>query len=218
MFGLVKKLISLGVLLVVAYAGYRWGPAFFPAVERALGRAPAEALEAEAAPAGPSAEVAEATLDRFEAFRSGDGDRLALGGGELTSVVRYALPGIIPPGVSEPTVGLSEGRIHLSARVAVDAFPRLPKLDEIVGLLPDTVLIEMDGTLVALDQSFLALMVDRVHAARIPIPSRMVPEVLKGLGRGGTATLPKDALAVPIPDGIGAVFIQRDSLVLVAKR
>jgi len=30
--------------------------------------------------------------------------------------------------------------------------------------------------------------------------------------------LPKDALAVPVPDGVASVFVQGDSLVLVAKR
>jgi hypothetical protein len=167
----------------------------------------------------PTPELAETTLDRFEAFRAGDaGDRLVLSGTELTSVIRYALPGIIPPGVAEPTVELSEGRVHLTARVAVDAFPKLPRLDEIVGLLPDTVLIRMDGTLVALDQAYLSLMVDRVEAARIPLPRRMVSDVLAGFGRDGPASLPKDALAVPVPDGVASVYVQGDSLVLNAKR
>ena len=219
MFGFLKKLVGLVVLILVAYVGYRWGPAVFPSFERAMGLA----ADSTAAPAvelpQPSPELAEATLDRFEAFRAGTGEeRMALGGTELTSVIRYALPGIIPPGVADPTVQLADGRVHLTARVAVEAFPKLPRLDEIVGLLPDTVLLAMDGTLVALDQAFLSLMVDRVEAARIPLPRRMVSDVLRGLGREGPASLPKDALAVPVPDGVASVFVQGDSLVLVAKR
>ncbi|HKJ03792.1 MAG TPA: hypothetical protein VJ997_15095 [Longimicrobiales bacterium] len=214
----VKKLLGLAVLIVVAYAGYRWGPVVFPSLERALGLAADTAAVVPGTPQ-PSAELAEATLDRFEAFRAGDGEeRLALGGNELTSVIRYALPGIVPHGVADPTVTLAEGRVHLTARVAVRAFPKLPRLDDIVGLLPDTVLVAMDGTLVALDQAFLSLMVDRVEVSRIPLPRRLVSEVLDGFGRQGPSSLPKDALAVPVPDGVGSVYVQGDSLVLIAKR
>jgi len=63
----------------------------------------------------------------------------------------------------------------------------------------------------------LALQVDRVQAAKIPIPTRMVADVLDGLGRQGPASLPEDALMVPMPDGLESIFVQRDSLVMLAK-
>lgn len=218
--GPIRKLVSLLVLVLVAYAGFRWGPYVFPAVERALGLGEPVYVEAPpgSVPDRPSPEVADATLDRFEAFRRGEGGgRLALSGNEVSSVIRYAFPGIIPPGVDQPEVALEEGRVRLSARVALEAFPRLPALDQVVGILPDTVRVEMEGALVPLDQRFLALLVDRVEASGIPIPRRMVGDILAGLGRSGPASLPADALSVPIPDGIQAVFVQKDSLVLQAR-
>ena len=212
---MIKKLFTVVVLLGVAYAGFRWGPVVFPAMERAMGIAPASTQEEEG---GPTPEMAEATLDLFEQFRAGEiGDRLALGGMELSAIVRYALPGIIPPGVSDPTVELDDGKVHVSARVAVEAFPRLPRLDQILGLLPDTILIEMRGSLIPVDQGVLALQIDRVQAAKIPIPSRLVADLLDGLGRQGPASLPPDALMVPMPDGLESIFVQRDSLVMLAK-
>jgi len=78
-------------------------------------------------------------------------------------------------------------------------------------------LIEMRGSLVPLDQGNLALVVERIRAAKIPIPSRMIADVLDGLGREGPASLPDDALQIPKPDGLEAVFVQRDSLILLAK-
>jgi hypothetical protein len=45
----------------------------------------------------------------------------------------------------------------------------------------------------------------------------MVSDVLAGF-REGPRSLPKDALAVPVPDGVGSVYVQGDSLVLMAKR
>ena len=209
------------LLLVVALAALRWGSATLPSVARALGLGDPVWVPAPpgSGPAQPSPEIADSTLDRFERFRRGEGeDRLALGATELSSVLRYSLPGLVPPGVSDPAVFLEDGRVRIRARVALDALPRRPELDQIMEILPDTVLLEMVGTLVPLDQAFLALRVDRVEASGVPIPQRMVADLLAGLGREGPPSLPSDALAVPIPDGVRSVVVQSDSLVLVARR
>jgi hypothetical protein len=52
----------------------------------------------------------------------------------------------------------------------------------------------------------------------VPIPPRLVPEILKALGRTETAGLPPDALAVPLPRGLRAAYVRSDTLVLVAER
>lgn len=218
MFGYLKKLVVFVVLLLVAYAGFRWGPLVFPRLERLVGIQSASPV-AEEAETGPSAELADRTLDRFEQFRKGEGEgRIALNGLELSSVVRYALPGLVPPGVEDPMVTLSDGRVRLSARVATGAFPRLPRLDDVVGILPDTLDVVMEGSLVPLDPEHLALIVDHVEASRIPLPRRMIPEILAGFGRERSNGLPDDALAVPMPTGLRSVYVQRDSLVLIAER
>ena len=209
-----KKTLCAIVLILVAYAGFRWGPAVFPNIERALGIDPAAPTVPRAQ---PTPELAEQTLDLFEQFRAGEtGGRLMLGGTELSAVLRHSLPGMIPRGVSEPTIELRRGQVHVSARVALEAFPDLPRLDDIIGLLPDTILLEIRGSLVPLDQGHMALLVDRVQAARIPLPTRLVAEVLGAFGRSRPASLPDDALEVPLPDGLSAVFVQRDSLVMLA--
>lgn len=209
-----KKILVAAVLILVAYAGFRWGPAVFPGIERALGIDP---IIPAGADAQPTPELAERTLDLFEQFRAGEaGDRFMLGGTELSAVVRYSLPGLIPRGITAPKIELDKGRAHLSARVAVESFPDLPRLDHIIGLLPDTILIEIRGSLVPLDQRHMALVVDRLLAMRIPIPTRLVGDVLKAFGQSRPASLPDDALEVPLPDGMRSVFVQRDSLVMIA--
>jgi len=215
----VKRLGLMVLLAGAAYAGFRWGPSVFPPLERALGwNVTADQTDVEAGPP-PSAELADSTLGRFERFRSGQGpDRLVLSSRELTSVVRFALPGLLPPGVEEPLVELFEGRVRLSARVTLEAFPRIPRLDDVVGVLPDTVEVLLEGALAPFGARQLALMVDRMEAAHLPIPRRMVGDVVAGFGQRAPRGLPNDALAVPLPDGIRAVYVRQDSLVLVAER
>lgn len=212
--------LGLGVLLTAAaWAGWQWGPEVFPQVERWVASGSARRAEAETGPV-PSPMLAEATLDRFEAFRNGDGpeERLHLGSVELSSVVRYALPGMVPSGVHEPTVELDDGRVILSARVETSAVPELPALDEVLGFLPDTVSIVMQGALLPFQPNFAALQVERVEASRIPLPARMIPPILEALGRTPREGLPPRALAVPLPTGLSRVFVDGDRLVLVADR
>ena len=211
MFGCLGKAISLLVLLAVAAAAWLWGPGLW---RRYSGEVPGVAAEVQ-----PSPELADRTLDRLEAFRAGEaGDEIRLGDAELSSMARYALPGVLPPGVDQPTVRIRDGHLHLSARVALAAFPDLPSLSEVVQILPDTVPVEIRGTLTPFDRSRAALHVDRIEAARIPLPARMIPDVLRGLGRRDLEGLPPDALVIPLPEGLGGLYILRDSLVLVGER
>lgn len=205
------RLAALAVLGVAAGAAWLYWPVLSPRLSGFAG--PEEPAAVVASP-----ELADATLDRFERFRAGaEGDRIALGSAELSSVVRYALPGILPPGVSEPTVELVDGRLVLSAHVATAAFPDLPALDPVIGMLPDTVSVRMDGELAPFGRRSLAFHVDAIEASRIPLPARLVPEVLAGLGRTHRDGLPPDALHVPLPAGLESVFVLRDSLVLVSE-
>ena len=164
----------------------------------------------------PSPALAEATLDRFERFRAGtSGTQLALGDAEISSVLRYALPGILPPGVGDPDVRLLGSDVTLTARVATAAFPDLPALEPVVGMLPDTVSVRMEGWLGQFGRQSLAFHVEHIEAAAIPLPDRLVPEVLAGLGRTHRGGLPDNALHVPLPAGIDSVYVARDSLVLL---
>ncbi len=205
----------MGLLFAAAFAGWRWGPAVFPQVERwfaqfAQGEGTVEIL--------PSPELAEAVLDRFERFRRGDGgNQLSLSANEVASVIRYSAPGMVPGGVSATAVEFQDGLVTLTARIAVVAFPGLPALDGILGFLPDTVSISVEGALAPLDQDGVALVVHGVRASFIPVPlpEGMTPRILTALGRRATAGLPEDALAFPLPDGVGSAHVLRDRLILV---
>ncbi len=217
-FGCLKSCLGkivLGVLLVgAAYVGWRWGPSFFPQVTALF----SSGQDVPGVVASP--ELAEATMDRFEALRRGEvGGQLALSASEIESVIRYSVPGIIPAGIGEPRIAIKDGVITLLARVAIAAFPQMPDLNAILGFLPDTLEVSFDGALAPLDdERWDALVIHRVQAGFIPLPDRMIPEILEALGREYVGGLPDDAIAIPLPDGLESAYILRDSLVLVSDR
>ena len=183
---------------------------------RVTARMPSLLVSPPVAASAVSAELAESALDRFEAFRAGrSGQRLAMSEEELSSVVRYAVPGILPPGVSEPEVTFDGGILALSARVAIKSFP---DLDQVVGILPDTVPVRMEGELVSFGKESLIFRVRHVEAGPIPLPKRFIPRMLKALGRRNRDGLPREALHLPLPTGISSVYVSEDSLVLVVDR
>lgn len=211
----VGKIVLTILLVAAAYAGWRWGPQVFPPLQELLDRIhPRDQAQV------LSEALAVRTLDEFESFRLGErGDRLVLGNAQLGSVLRYRLPGLLPEGVNSPTIDMGDGVLRIRARVARESFPTLPALENIIGFLPDTLTLEMEGSLAPLeDERWIALVIHRMEASRIPIPGRLIPEILRALGRENVGGLPLDAVAIPMPDGLERAFVLRDSLVLIADR
>jgi hypothetical protein len=208
------KIVLALLLVVTAYAGWRWGHVFFPQIT-ALFSTEEAALSETVSP-----EIAEATMDRFEALRRGEIEgRLSLSAGEIESVLRYSVPGLILAGIVEPRIEMADGVITLRARVSVETFPEMPDLDAVLGFLPDTLVVSFEGALAPLDdERWDALVIHDIRAGIIPLPDRMIPEILQAMGREYVDGLADDALAIPLPDGIESVYIVQDSLVLVSDR
>ncbi|GMR14175.1 MAG: hypothetical protein BMS9Abin29_2414 [Gemmatimonadota bacterium] len=214
--GLKSCLARMALLVVLAgggYAAWRWSPEVMPRVQAWLQGEPVTEKEL------ASPELAQATLDRFQALRNGSGPgRIALGNVELVSVLRYSLAGLIPEQVSEASVTLADDALTLSGKVPLNALEGLGEIGSAVGFLPDTLLLELEGSLVPLDDRRTAVVIHKVIASHIPLPDRMIAGVLRSLGRQPDEGLPPDALLVPLPSGLESAYILRDSLVLVADR
>jgi hypothetical protein len=59
-----------------------------------------------------------------------------------------------------------------------------------------------------------ALLVRGVEASRIPVPQRLIPEILDALAGERHSGLPREALAFPLPGRVTGAYIEADSLVL----
>jgi hypothetical protein len=203
-------LLFLMILAGVVYGLWRWGPSALPLIRDWTGMSTPPAVEGPA----PSQALADSVIERVQTFRRGEDAEMALGGREVTSVLRYSIPGLIPSGILDPEVRFSDGRVNLGARVVMGAFPDLPDLGPILGILPDTLDVVLEASLVPFGEGESALLVHSVEASRIPIPRRLVPRILKAMGRVDRPSLPREALAVPLPAGLTSAYILTDSLIL----
>jgi hypothetical protein len=215
MFGCLRsclgKTVALVFLLLVAYAGWRWGPAIFPRVEGWFG------VEREEARRTSSPELGEEVLGRYERLLAGQGDEdeLVLSDVEVESLILFGLPGLLPSGIDGPSLEIVGGELRLSGRVATEAFPRFPDLQEIFRILPDTVPLEIRASLMSFGQEDAALVVQRIDAMNVPLPRRFYPGILEAFGRRERRGLPAEAVALPLPEGLSSAQIVEDRLVLI---
>lgn len=164
---------------------------------------------------GPSAELAESANGKIAELKSGKSDRVALSEMELQSLLQYKYRELLPAFVDSPQVALNGSQIEVKARVPVDRLPQINELGEAAGFLPDTTELSVRGELLPLQNRRVALAVDQVRAARIPLPQRLVHGALQKLGRKDEPGLPPDALAIRLPPGADAAYVRNDSLIFM---
>ena len=166
--------------------------------------------------------VAGETIDRIRLFRTGEGEeRIVLGSDEVSALLRHAVPGVIPSGVSRPTVLLTDGAVLVTARIAPASFPGSEHLGRVFEVLPDTIDVELSGVVSRLAGDRLAFQVERASAGRVPVPGGVVEAILASIrsGRADPAQTLSDpdmamSLSVPWPEGIGSLSVVADRLVL----
>ena len=207
LLGCFRRLAGLVIVLLLLAVGLWW---FRDDVSDAWRRVRGGETVAEA----PSPEVAERAEEKLADLGAGRSERVALSGVELQSLVLYSYGDLFPAFVREPRVDVEEGRLRLDARVPTDALGSLPGAAQAQALLPDTADVTIVADLLPLGDGRAALAVDEITAARIPVPSAMVPRLLERMGRVSEPGLPEDALAVRLPPGVGSAYMRGDSLIL----
>ena len=162
--------------------------------------------------AGPTQALADEADRKLASLKDGSATQIAISEMELQSLLMFKYRELLPAFVDSPRIELNGDRIEVSGRVPVDRLPSVSEIGQAASFLPDTTEIEVVGTLLPLDNRRAAMAVDRVSAARIPLPDRLVASALRKLGRKDEPGLPADALAIPLPPGANAAYVRGDSL------
>ena len=208
--GCLRRLALLAIVVVVAAAAWlRRDDLRTLAASLGLGSEPVVEI--------PSEEIAASADAKLDRLAAGESSRAALSSVEAQSLLLYRYGELLPAFVDSAVVAFDDGRILLRGRLPVDRLPRVAELDEVLALMPDTTSFEITTQLILLDSGRAALAVDGLEAARIPLPKRLAPALLRRLGRADEPGLPADAFAFRLPPGAAAAYVRGDSLVLLAR-
>ena len=211
MFGCLARIFA--VLVFIVLLGIAW---MFR--EPLADRARAFFGQEEAAPPS-SIELADAATRKIELLVAGEpGSTVSLSEAEVQALMENRLSPFVPAYVLDPSVELDGDQVVMTARVPVDQLPQIQdELGEAARFLPDTTEITAHGKLLPLSDSRIALAVDKMSVASIPLPDRLIPRLVARLRRGRPIPgLPADALALPLPPGVASAYVRNDSLTLVA--
>lgn len=201
-----KKVLLLLFVLVLVLAG--WTLRY--RIKGLLGMGPEEVPYE----TPPSEQLAQFADDKLQQLKDGRADQVSFHAAELQSLLMFRFVQLLPAFVDSPHVHIREGKIEVAARIPVEHLPNISELGEAAGFLPDTTEVELIGTLIPLDSGRVGLSIEEVRAAQIPLPHRLVPNALQKLGRKPEKGLPKNALALPLPGGVGSAVVEHDSLIL----
>jgi len=198
-----RKLLFL--LLVGVIAGVAW-----------MNRDQITALLGRHSPTGEAAslEVAQQAEKKLQDLANGEADSVKLSSVEIQSLLNYRFVQVLPAFVDSPRIELEDGKIKVNARIPVDQLPEIGGLGDAAAFLPDTTDVGMTGRILPLGSGRIAIAIDEVNAASIPLPNRLVPPALRKLGRRNEPGLPQNALAVPLPPGAGSARVSGDTLVI----
>ncbi len=210
MFGCMRRVIVLVLILLVLAVAYIFRGSLKQKWQNVRGGDDA-AVEV------VSEELATSAFTKIEDLRESKTERAAFSTNELQSLVQYKYMGALPAFASQPKVAMAGDRMTLKVRVPVDRIPNIKGLGDVASFLPDTADVQLTGTLIPLPNERVALGVDAVQAAGIPLPERMIKEVLQKVGRRDEPGLPADAIAVTLPTGVRAAYIRNDSLILLSR-
>lgn len=208
-FGCLRRIVSLVLLLALACVVWWYRAPIVAAWHRFRGQAPPAAGSASPEEARRSAEAKLAALQGARPPA-----RTALSEPELQALMQTRFAPVLPRWVDSARIELDGEQVRLSGRVPVDRMPQIKSLGELAGLLPDTTEVAVKGQVIPLPHGRVALAVDQVTAAHVPLPRRLLPQVLAGLKKGAPADLPADALPLPLPSTITSAYVRNDSLIL----
>jgi hypothetical protein len=200
--GRVVALIFLAIIVIVAW---RFGPGVMEEVGFGRDR-----------PGEVSPEAGARAVDRYLELVGGTAESASFSGPELESILRFHAPHALPPGVTDPSVGIHDGELRLGVRVSLALLPRIPELEGVWHLLPDSVPVEFRGSLVPLEGSRAALIVRRIDVAAVPIPRAFHGRLVAALEAERSEGLPEESITFPLPDGIRSAEVHGDELVLRA--
>ncbi len=205
--GCAGRASALLLLLAVVAAAWVYGPEVAREFRGGDSVAPRSATTT-------SPELAAEAVNRYQEMVERELGEAEFTATELESIIQFRLPEYLPTGVGEPSLRFRDGEAIVGLRMSREILPELPELERVLEILPDTVPVQLRGTLVTRGEGLAAFVVRRIDVANVPIPRRFYPRILEGIDPRDRDGLPPEAVSIPLPAGVGAALIREDRLVL----
>lgn len=218
MFGCLRRMGCLVVLLVVLVVGFFTRDLWFDRVRARLSGAPGDATDVATTSAWEtlSPERAERGERAVRALaRSGGPVYVTLRAGELASYAFLSLASALPPSAQNAEAAVIGDRVYVRSLVSLRELGGVGGLGAIGGMLTDRDTLRLGGTFEVLRPGMAQFHVQDVQLGSFPVPARMIPSLVRRVRRGKeTDGLAADALAVPIPEYIADVRVARGRITL----
>jgi hypothetical protein len=160
-----------------------------------------------------SPEAAASAEQKLERLRV-HGETVRLSEVELSSYLRYNVAERYPDLLQNPSAALTDSTIRVGGRVPTERLPDLRELERVRDFLPDTTRVDVEGRLLPRGDGRAAIDIGEVAVAGVPIPQRYYASVLERLGRRPEPDLPANAIAFPLPEGVGSARVEGGFLIL----
>lgn len=170
-----------------------------------------------------AADRAETLLVQASHVRAGRDRSLSLTGEDLTALVRFGLPGVVPSGVIEPELSIERGVVRVSARLVHADFEAAEELGALASVLPDTASVTVFGRVSTGRAGWIDFRIEGAVVEGIPVPEVVLAAVARRLplGRAGSAAFAgqgrrddRPVLRVRKPHGLGSMYMAGHRLVV----
>jgi hypothetical protein len=184
MFGCLRKLGCLVVLLIVAAGAYLTRDRWMPLIRRT----PAPARPAPAT--GPTWEpVSDSGAARARRAIESLGRRTGpvfvnVSPGDLASYFYIALSRQLPPSADSIEATTIGNRMYVRAVVSLDDFKAVDALGPLAGFVDRRERLQLGGTFTVIEPGLAQFLVEDVRLGQLPIPRGGIPKLLRQIRRG----------------------------------
>lgn len=161
-----------------------------------------------------SPELARHTEERLRAFADGeDADSLVLGIPALRSLLRYRSDGILPAGIRDPEVHLTDSTAVLAGTIRLRELATAEAADRLESFFGDTTGVRAEVVPDVARPATGRVRVRRLEAGGVSVPSLFIPTVLDQSGLSVDAGSPR-SVVFEIPRRLSGITVRDSQLVL----
>jgi hypothetical protein len=212
MFGCLRRLIGLALVVVLVYLAWNYRDRWWPGEKRTEATTPAAATTWEPV----SDEGAGRARSAIESLSKPSGPVFAnVRPGDLTSYVFIAISKMLPPSASNVQSAAIGNQLFVRATVSLEDFKAVDALGPLSGMFNSREPLTMGGTLEIVHPGLAQFKIESVKIRDFSVPKAAIPKLLAQIVRGARPDgVADNALPLTVPPYIADVRIGKGKVTL----